>query len=192
MNRWDFNLNKYEHKGENITEPFGYKFLNDARNSLGEDENVKLRTEKSISTLKKLDKNGNGNKSTISEEKKKIAEKMAWNICINSLKGLGMNLFVMYMSGGASGIFGIIFILYSIYNIIKSLFNINETFKVVENNTSTNYISQKICYVFVNIVVFIYIMIVCSNNGLLPIRSGDYFYYIPYQEIKNTVEGSIF
>lgn len=192
MSRWEFNFNKNEQKCETITEPFGYKFLSDARSSLGKDENGNLKTEKSISNLKKLDKNENTNRSGMSEEKKRIAEKMAWNICINSLKGLGMNLFVMYMSGGASGIFGIIFILYSIYNILKSIFNINETFKTVENNTPTNYILQKVCFVIINVAVFIYIMTICSNNGLLPIRSGDYFYYIPHQEIKQTVEGSIF
>lgn len=189
MNRWDFNLNKYNQKCENIIEPFGYKFVNDAKNTVGADNF--LKTEKSFNILQKLDKNQITN-NKLSEENQKIADKMAWNICLNSIKGLAMNMFVMFMSGGASGIFGIIFIMYSIYNILKSVFNINETFKSVENNSNTNYLLQKICFIIINCAVFCYIMRVCSSSGLLPIKSGDYFYYIPYQEIIQNGVGNIF
>ncbi|CRG95857.1 ER membrane protein complex subunit 4, putative [Plasmodium gallinaceum] len=189
MNRWDFNLRKYDQKCENLIEPFGYKFVNDAKNTYGYGDSY-LKVEKSINNLNKLNKNDN--KSNLSEENTKILNKMAWNICINSIKGLAMNLFVMFMSGGASGIFGIIFIIYSIYNILKSLFNINDVFKSVENNTKQKFWLQKICFIIVNCSVFIYIMNVCSKSGLLPIRSGDYFYYIPHKKIKQKGVGSFF
>ncbi|CDO66821.1 conserved protein, unknown function [Plasmodium reichenowi] len=190
MSRWDFSLKKNEQKNENILEPFGYKFVNEAKNIYGNGDSY-LKTEKNINTLNKLNKSDNKKSDTV-EINKKLLHKAAWGICVNSFKGLLMNLFVMFMSGGASGIFGIIFIVYSIYNILKSLININDVFKAVENNKTEKFLMQKICFFIMNCLVLLYIMSVCSNSGLLPIRSGDYFYFIPHQKIKQKGVASMF
>ncbi|SBT44915.1 ER membrane protein complex subunit 4, putative [Plasmodium ovale wallikeri] len=190
MNRWNFNLRKFEDKGENLAEPFGYKFENDVRGAYGNGDSY-MKTEKNINNLNKLNKGDSNklNRFTISE---KVLEKKAWGICLNAFKGLVMNIFVMFMSGGASGIFGIIFIIYSIYNILKSLLNINDAFKSVEINSNQKFGAQKFCFALLNILVFLYILNVCSNSGLLPIRSADYFYFIPHQKIKQKGMVNIF
>ncbi|KAI4835673.1 ER membrane protein complex subunit 4 [Plasmodium brasilianum] len=190
MNRWDFNLRKYNDNNEKLTEPFGYNFEDDVRAAYGNGDSY-LKTEKNINCLNKLNKNEN-NKSNISVYSEKILEKKAWGVCLNAFKGLIMNIFVMYMSGGASGIFGIIFIIYSIYNILKSLLNINDAFKSVESNTNQSFWLQKVCFALINFLVLLYIMNVCSNSGLLPIRSADYFYFLPHQKVKQKVMGNLF
>ncbi|SBT72089.1 ER membrane protein complex subunit 4, putative [Plasmodium malariae] len=130
MNRWDFNLRKYNDNNEKLTEPFGYNFEDDVRAAYGNGDSY-LKTEKNINCLNKLNKNEN-NKSNISVYSEKILEKKAWGVCLNAFKGLIMNIFLLY------------------------------------------------------------IMNVCSNSGLLPIRSADYFYFLPHQKVKQKVMGNLF
>ncbi|CAA9986858.1 ER membrane protein complex subunit 4, putative [Plasmodium knowlesi strain H] len=191
MSRWEFNLKKYEEKCEGITEPFGYKFEKDVRGTYGSGDSY-LKPEKNINNLNKINKSEVNKSTTSSAINEKVLDKKAWGICLNAFKGLVMNLFVMFMSGGASGIFGIIFIVYSVYNILKSLFNINDAFKSVEINSNQKFWPQKICFALLNFLVFLYIMNVCSNSGLLPIRSADYFYFIPHQTIRQKAMSTVF
>ncbi|CDU84948.1 hypothetical protein YYC_03192 [Plasmodium yoelii 17X] len=182
MNRWNFRLKRSDEGYDKTTEPFGYRFEIHAKEVYGNGDSY-MKPEKNINILRKLSKIGNEKSNDYSMEDK-IIDKNAWNVCLNAFKGLMMNIFVMFMSGGASGIFGIIFIMYSIYNILKSLFNINDAFKSVGEDTNNKFVMQKICFALINFIALLYIMNICSNSGLLPIRSADYFYFIPHQRIK--------
>ncbi|CAI7722795.1 ER membrane protein complex subunit 4, putative [Plasmodium vivax] len=191
MSRWEFNLKKYDEKCEGMTEPFGYKFEKDVRGAYGGGDSY-LKVEKNINNLNKINKSEVNKSTTSTAISEKVLDKKAWGICLNAFKGLVMNIFVMFMSGGASGIFGIIFIVYSVYNILKSLLNINDAFKSVENNSNQKFWAQKFCFALLNFLVFLYIMNVCSNSGLLPIRSADYFYFIPHQTIRQKAMSTVF
>ncbi|VWU50940.1 ER membrane protein complex subunit 4, putative [Hepatocystis sp. ex Piliocolobus tephrosceles] len=182
MSRWSFNLKNYNDNGTNLSEPFGYNFEKELRGSYMNGDSY-IKTEKNIHTLRKMYKNDK-NKTETCSFNEQLLEKKAWNVCMNTFKGLIMNVFVMFMSGGASGIFGIIFVMYSIYNIIKSLLNINDAFKDVESDSNQKFLVQKIAFALLNLAVLIYIMNICSNSGLIPINSSDYFYFIPHQKIK--------
>ncbi|GAW82882.1 conserved protein, unknown function [Plasmodium gonderi] len=191
MNRWEFNLKKYDEKCEELTEPFGYRFEKDVKGAYGSGDNY-LKVEKNINNLSKIKKNEVNKSSASPAISEKVLDRKAWSICLNTFKGLIMNIFVMFMSGGASGIFGIIFIIYSIYNILKSLLNINDAFKSVEINPNQKFWAQKFCFALLNFLVFLYILNVCSNSGLLPIRSADYFYFIPHQTIRQKTMTTVF
>ncbi|VDM11747.1 unnamed protein product [Wuchereria bancrofti] len=67
-----------------------------------------------------------------SEQTHHLMKKRAWDMALQPIKSLPMNLFMMYMSGSTISIFPIMMIAMMAWRPVKALMNVNPAFKPLQ------------------------------------------------------------
>merc|ERR1719221_1317002 len=118
------------------------------------------------------DSGGQGGKTKMkSTHQEQLLEKKAWEIAIAPIQSVGMNLFMLWMSGSSPGIFNVMILGYCITSIIGQYSRINvafANFKTIDTRL------QKLAYFGLCSVSLGFLLWHMSGMGLLPTSSGDW------------------
>jgi len=113
--------------------------------------------------------------------------KRSWDVALQPLKSVPMNLFMMYMVGSSISIFPIMMVGMMFVRPIRALLSMNTTFKMLEG---THAISQILVYILGQIVALGLALYKCQSMGLLPTHSSDWLAFIdPQQRIEYSAGG---
>nr|SVE92730.1 EOG090X0GNX [Megafenestra aurita] len=108
--------------------------------------------------------------------------KRSWDVALQPLKQVPMNLFMMYMVGSSISIFPIMMVGMMFVRPIRALFSMNQTFKMLEG---TQAFGQILVYILGQLVGLGLALYKCQSMGLLPTHSSDWLAFIePQQRIE--------
>merc|ERR1712107_887983 len=113
----------------------------------------------------------NKSKSAVQE----LLEKKAWEVAIAPIQSVGMNLFMLWMSGSSPGIFNVMILGYCLTSIVGQYSRINTAFAQFKTIDTT---LQKLSYFGLCSVSLGYLLWHMSGMGLLPTSSGDWIHLI--------------
>nr|SVE74521.1 EOG090X0GNX [Daphnia barbata] len=105
--------------------------------------------------------------------------KRSWDVALQPLKQVPMNLFMMYMVGSSISIFPIMMVGMMFVRPIRALFSMNQTFKMLEG---TQAIGQILVYILGQLVALGLALYKCQSMGLLPTHSSDWLAFIDPQK----------
>uniref|UniRef100_A0A7S1FL57 ER membrane protein complex subunit 4 n=1 Tax=Noctiluca scintillans TaxID=2966 RepID=A0A7S1FL57_NOCSC len=155
---WDFHLD-VPGKG-NLEDPLGYKWSMD---------------------------DGNGAKSkSRTANQEELLKKKAWETAATPIQSLGMNLFMLWMSGSSPGIFSVMLLGYCMTSIVSQFSRINTVFLRFKGIDTT---MQKMAYFALCTVSLAYLLWHMSGMGLLPTSSGDWIALIPSKSVYEISAG---
>ncbi|KAA0188681.1 hypothetical protein HAZT_HAZT007962 [Hyalella azteca] len=117
-----------------------------------------------------------------SPDSQKLVVKKAWDLALGPIKGVPMNLFLLYMSGNSISIFPIMMVGMMLMRPCKALFATNATFSTFEG---TQAILQKATYLLGNLAQIGLALYKCQSLGLLPTHASD---WLAFQEPASQVE----
>merc|ERR1740120_69017 len=115
-----------------------------------------------------------------------LLEKKAWEVAIAPIQSVGMNLFMLWMSGSSPGIFNVMILGYCFTSIVGQFSKVNTVFQGFKTIDTT---LQKLAYLALCTVSLAYLLYHSSGMGLLPTSSGDWIAYIPTTEVNEMVAG---
>merc|ERR1719197_1511611 len=76
------------------------------------------------------DSGGSGGKTKVkTSHQEQLLEKKAWEIAIAPIQSVGMNLFMLWMSGSSPGIFNVMILTYCFTSILSQYGRINTAFQ---------------------------------------------------------------
>nr|SVE93336.1 EOG090X0GNX [Moina brachiata] len=108
--------------------------------------------------------------------------KRSWDVALQPLKQVPMQLFMMYMVGNSISIFPIMMVGMMFVRPIRALFSLNQAFKMLEG---TQAFGQKFVYFLGQLVSLGLALYKCQSMGLLPTHSSDWLAFIePQQRIE--------
>eukprot|EP00929_Paragymnodinium_shiwhaense_P063849 TRINITY_DN3194_c0_g2_i1.p1 TRINITY_DN3194_c0_g2~~TRINITY_DN3194_c0_g2_i1.p1 ORF type:complete len:167 (+),score=37.38 TRINITY_DN3194_c0_g2_i1:99-599(+) len=109
-----------------------------------------------------------------------LLNKKAWETAIAPIQSVGMNLFMLWMSGSSPGIFNVMILGYCLSSIIGQYGRINQAFANFKTIDTT---LQKLSYFGLCSVSLGYLLWHMSGMGLLPTSSGDWINLIHSSDI---------
>merc|ERR1712032_627535 len=112
--------------------------------------------------------------------------KKAWEVAIAPIQSVGMNLFMLWMSGSSPGIFNVMIIGYCLTSIIGQYSRVNTVFASFKTIDTT---LPKLAYLALCTVSLAYMLYHASGMGLLPTSSGDWIAYIPNTMVREAAGG---
>eukprot|EP00747_Dinoflagellata_sp_TGD_P165150 gnl/TRDRNA2_/TRDRNA2_186044_c0_seq1.p1 gnl/TRDRNA2_/TRDRNA2_186044_c0~~gnl/TRDRNA2_/TRDRNA2_186044_c0_seq1.p1 ORF type:complete len:181 (-),score=43.64 gnl/TRDRNA2_/TRDRNA2_186044_c0_seq1:73-615(-) len=115
-----------------------------------------------------------------------LLEKKAWETALAPVQSVGMNLFMLWMSGSSPGIFNVMILGYCLTSIISQYTRMQTAF---QNYKSIDTTMQKLAYFALCTASLAYLMWHASGMGLLPTSSGDWIAFIPTVEITEVSAG---
>merc|ERR1712228_637535 len=124
-----------------------------------------------------------GKSKTTNQE---LLEKKAWEVAIAPIQSVGMNLFMLWMSGSSPGIFNVMILGYCFTSILGQFSKVNTVFQGFKTIDTT---LQKLAYLAQCTVSLAYLLYHSSGMGLLPTSSGDWIAYIPNTEVNEAAAG---
>jgi len=130
--------------------------------------------------------NSGGDKRKGKTTNQDLLEKKAWEIAIGPIQSVGMNLFMLWMSGSSPGIFNVMILGYCLTSIIGQFSRVNAAFANFKTIDTT---LQKFAYLALCTVSLAYLLYHASGMGLLPTSSGDWIAFIPNIEVLESVTG---
>lgn len=101
--------------------------------------------------------------------------KKSWEIAVQPLKQVPMNLFIMYMAGNSISIIPIMMVSMLLIRPIKALLSIRSKFATMEGNQA---ILQNIVYLIGNLASLALALYKCQSMGLLPTHSSDWLDFL--------------
>merc|ERR1711988_651434 len=123
-----------------------------------------------------MDESGSGgDKRKSKTSNQDLLEKKAWEIAIAPIQSVGMNLFMLWMSGSSPGIFNVMILGYCLTSIVGQYSRINTAFAQFKTIDTT---LQKLSYFGLCSVSLGYLLWHMSGMGLLPTSSGDWIHLI--------------
>merc|ERR1712032_1240251 len=129
---------------------------------------------------------GDKRKSKTAHEE--LLEKKAWETCLAPIQSVGMNLFMLWMSGSSPGIFNVMILGYCLTSIVGQFSRVNTAFVSFKSIDTT---LQKLAYLALCSVSLAYLLYHASGMGLLPTSSGDWIAYIPSTEVIEQTTGIV-
>merc|ERR1711908_237114 len=126
---------------------------------------------------------GKGKSKTTNQE---LLEKKAWEIAIAPIQSVGMNLFMLWMSGSSPGIFNVMVLGYCLTSIVGQFSRVNTAFASFK---TIDTMLQKLAYLTLCSVSLAYLLYHASGMGLLPTSSGDWIAFIPSTEVMEQTTG---
>eukprot|EP00397_Hematodinium_sp_SG-2012_P063155 GEMP01086639.1.p1 GENE.GEMP01086639.1~~GEMP01086639.1.p1 ORF type:complete len:156 (+),score=36.09 GEMP01086639.1:75-542(+) len=120
-------------------------------------------------------------------ENKALMERKAWETASSPIQSVGMNIFMLWMSGSSPGIFSVLIVTYCISSIATQFRNCNVAFQHFSVDTTL----QKLCYIGLCLVSMGYVLWHASGMGLLPTSSGDWVHKIAFARVSEHAEGSM-
>merc|ERR1719291_1125336 len=115
-----------------------------------------------------------------------LLEKKAWETAIAPIQSVGMNLFMLWMSGSSPGIFNVMILGYCLTSIFGQFSRVNTAFATFKTVDTT---LQKLAYLALCSVSLAYLLYHASGMGLLPTSSGDWIAFIPNTEVLEVSSG---
>lgn len=104
--------------------------------------------------------------------------KKSWELALNPIKQVPMNLLIMYMSGNSISIFPIMMVGMMLLRPAKALFATGATFKAMEGHQLA---FQKLAYFFGHLVNMCLALYKCHSMGLLPTHASDWLAFVEPQ-----------
>lgn len=101
--------------------------------------------------------------------------KKSWDIALQPLKQVPMNLFFMYMAGNSISIIPIMMVSMLLIRPVKALMSIRSKFATIEGSQA---ILQKIVYFIGNLASLALALYKCQSMGLLPTHSSDWLDFL--------------
>merc|ERR1719237_766512 len=129
---------------------------------------------------------GGGAKSKSKTTNQELLEKKAWEVAIAPIQSVGMNLFMLWMSGSSPGIFNVMILGYCLTSIVGQFSRVNAAFVAMKTIDTT---LQKLAYLALCSVSLAYLLYHASGMGLLPTSSGDWIASIPKTDVREVVSG---
>merc|ERR1711920_483507 len=133
-----------------------------------------------------MDDGGSGAKAKSKSSNQELLEKKAWEVAIGPIQSVGMNLFMLWMSGSSPGIFNVMILGYCFTSIIGQFSRVSTAFVSFKTIDTT---LQKLAYLALCSVSLAYLLYHTSGMGLLPTSSGDWIAYIHNTEVMESVNG---
>ncbi|CAJ1348661.1 unnamed protein product [Effrenium voratum] len=160
--KWDFgNLDTAgSGKVEGVQDPIGYKLTMDDSSAAGK------------------------NKSKTANQE--LLEKKAWEVAVAPIQSVGMNLFMLWMSGSSPGIFTVMILGYCLTSIVGQFAKANVAFQNFKTIDTT---LQWLAYLALCSVSLAYLLYHMAGMGLLPNSSGDWIALIPNVEVIESSGG---
>lgn len=134
----------------------------------------------------RMNMDDNAAKSKSKTTNTELLEKKAWELAIAPIQSVGMNLFMLWMSGSSPGIFTIMILGYCMQNIVGQFTKMNTVFLPYKSINTT---LQKMAYLGLCLVSLAYLLYHASGMGVLPTSTGDWIAYIPNDEIVERATG---
>mmetsp|Transcript_43384 Transcript_43384/g.86204 ORF Transcript_43384/g.86204 Transcript_43384/m.86204 type:complete len:171 (-) Transcript_43384:123-635(-) len=157
---WDFNLDIGGGMKNGMDDPPGYKMT--------------------------MDDGSGGGKLKSKSSNQELLEKKAWEIAITPIQSVGMNLFMLWMSGSSPGIFNVMILGYCFTSIAGQFSRVNTAFANFKTVDTT---LQKFAYLALCSVSLAYLLYHASGMGVLPTASGDWIAYIPNTQVLEMSSG---
>merc|ERR1719468_1349813 len=132
------------------------------------------------------DGGGSGDKRKTKSSNQELLDRKAWEMAINPIQSVGMNLFMLWMSGSSPGIFNVMILGYCFTSILGQFSKVNTVFQGFKTIDTT---LQKLAYLALCTVSLAYLLYHASGMGLLPTSSGDWIAYIPSTQVNEVVSG---
>merc|ERR1719188_2900833 len=132
------------------------------------------------------DSGGGAGRARGKSSNEELLEKKAWETAIAPIQSVGMNLFMLWMSGSSPGIFNVMILGYCFTSIIGQFSKVNTVFQGFKTIDTT---FQKLAYLALCSVSLAYLLYHASGMGLLPTSSGDWIAFIPNTEVIETAGG---
>merc|ERR1719221_1487447 len=133
-----------------------------------------------------MDETSSAAKGKSKTSNQELLEKKAWEVAIAPIQSVGMNLFMLWMSGSSPGIFTVMILWYCLTSIIGQFSRVNTAFAAMKSIDTT---LQKLAYLALCSVSLAYLLYHASGMGLLPTSSGDWIASIPKTDVREIVSG---
>merc|ERR1712039_695382 len=117
-----------------------------------------------------------------------LLTKKAWEIAIAPIQSVGMNLFMLWMSGSSPGIFNVMILGYCLTSIAGQISRVNTAFTAFKTIDTT---LQKLAYLALCSVSLAYLLYHASGMGLLPTSTGDWIAFIPNTQVFEAASGIV-
>merc|ERR1719188_2058807 len=134
------------------------------------------------------DSGGGAGRARGKSSNEELLEKKAWETAIAPIQSVGMNLFMLWMSGSSPGIFNVMILGYYFTSIAGQFSRVNTAFLSFKTIDTT---LQKLAYLALCSVSLAYLLYHASGMGLLPTSSGDWIAFIPNTEVIEVSSGSL-
>ncbi|KAL7048225.1 hypothetical protein ACKWTF_003271 [Chironomus riparius] len=119
-------------------------------------------------------------------DQNQLIMKKSWDVALGPIKGIPMNLLIMYMAGNSISIFPIMMVGMSLIRPLKAIFTTGATFKSFEL-IQNSIIPQKLIFFLGNLVNIGLALYKCHSMGLLPTHASD---WLAFAEPQNRLEFS--
>lgn len=118
-----------------------------------------------------------------------LIDKRGWDIALGPIKGLPMNIFIMYMAGNTISIFPIMMVGMMFFRPIQAIMGIKNTMKMLENAPNKHF--QTFIFALGNLMAIGLAVYKCHGMGLLPTHESDWLAFISPLERKEFVSGGL-
>uniref|UniRef100_A0A0N5AA14 ER membrane protein complex subunit 4 n=1 Tax=Syphacia muris TaxID=451379 RepID=A0A0N5AA14_9BILA len=112
--------------------------------------------------------------SESSDQAQHLMTKRAWDMALQPIKSLPMNLFMMYMSGNTITIFPLMMIAMMAWRPIQALMSVNAAFKPLQAEQTGNLLLQKAVFVLGNMIGIVLALYKLHGMGILPNHASDW------------------
>merc|ERR1719439_342909 len=133
-----------------------------------------------------MDDSGGGSDKRRKSSNQELLEKKAWETAIAPIQSVGMNLFMLWMSGSSPGIFNVMILGYCLTSIISQFSKMTTAFQAFKTIDCT---LQKAAYLALCSASLGYLLHHASGMGLLPTSSGDWIMLIPSTNVHEISTG---
>ncbi|CEF69465.1 ER membrane protein complex subunit 4 [Strongyloides ratti] len=116
------------------------------------------------------------------EQQQHLLNKRSWDMALQPIKSIPMNLFMMYMTGNAISIIPLMMVGSMFWKNIQAIVTVNSTFKVLEEQMSGSIILNKLVYIIGNLLGILLAMYKCNSMGLLPNGTSDWLDFMEHPE----------
>ncbi|ORX55247.1 DUF1077-domain-containing protein [Piromyces finnis] len=142
-----------------------------------------------VTKNEKFNKNPEQQQAKDENDLKKLKVKRAYEKAFNSVKGIFMNVVMMFMSGNSINQFTIIIVGMLFSNPIKALKQTNEVFKEFEEEDGDNsfLLKPKLTYIALSIAQLLVGIYKCSSLGVLPTTTSD---WLTFEQPKTFLESA--
>lgn len=118
-----------------------------------------------------------------------LIEKRSWDIALQPIKNLPMNVFIMYMAGNSISIIPITMVGMMFVRPIQAIMGIRSTMRMIEG--SSQYWLQTFIYALGNLMGLILAITKCNRMGLLPTHPSDWLMFVEPQQAVEFVAGGM-
>lgn len=110
------------------------------------------------------------------------AQRQLYAIAYSPGKSLLSTAFMLWMSGSSIQIFSIMMTGMALFNPLKAIATLNDTFRAFEKEDGLNLYMPKLIFLSLQILSLGVAVYKCSTMGLLPLTSSDWVDYLPQYE----------